>query len=125
MIMPEELASLLTPKQTKRDYECSLDDDVQVQRLKEALKDYQSQLAGCKFLAGDIVTPKPAFGIKGTGAPHIVLETRKHPEPLFDPQNAASCQNGNRQDMRIIVMVSNDVMFSYWVESFQYEIWQG
>lgn len=109
-------------KRSGNGYDVSLDHEIQIERLREAAEPYtDAKDNGPRFRVGDLVQPMKQFGIKGCGAPHIVVEVLKGAQPLFSSDNPSSLHNGNRLDMRVLVMLDNDTIVPFWVESWQYE----
>lgn len=103
-------------------YDCSLDTDVQIERLME-VKELVSETRknGCKFKVGDLVCPDPTFSIRGPKVPHVVIDRLPDNEvtPVWTEEPGSS-SNGKRMDIRIAVMVDNDTVATFWVESWQY-----
>ena|SRR5215207_5360053 len=94
----------------------------QVARLREAwLRYVETQLP---FRVGDWVTPRADAGVKGDGAPHVVIETRPGAEPCFEGAHAASCLFGARFNIRVLSIQDGDVV-AHWGEAAWYEPYTG
>lgn len=79
-----------------------------------------------RFAPGDLVTPAKNSDMKGAGEPHIVLEVRSLPEPLFsDAVRPGSNSYGVRLDMRIATRIPSGEIVAGWVESYQFEPYTG
>lgn len=80
---------------------------------------YAAFLTGCRFSAGDLVTPLRNSNMKGAGDPHVVLEVRSAEQPYFTDETS-STGFGRRLDMRVASFYG-DTIARHWVESIDFE----
>lgn len=84
--------------------------------------------APCPFKAGDIVTPRRNYNIKGAGEPHVVLEVITRPDPNFgaakSPVETSSHAYGARRDVRIACENGGHIA-AFWMESWTLEPYRG
>lgn len=105
-------------------YPVTLLPEAQTEELKAIAARYSM---GCQFRPGALVTPRPGFATKGVGQPHIVLEVKDDPRPDFTAEktHVDSAAYGRKFDMRVACYVRNDLVLTFWVESYQYETFGG
>ena len=95
-----------------------------IMRMRELAVRYAEMIKGPRFKIGDIVTPRADANTRGSGNPHLVLETRRA-EPDFGVGSEGSCAFGCRHDMRVFSIPDNENVVAHWVESYTFEIWTG
>ena len=108
-------------------FDTTISNEAQIARLQEAAGDYADARRQCPFKVGDIVTPRPQYGTKGVGAPHIVVDVLQPHDvkPNFAGANSSSLHYGTRSDMRVLCMLDDSTMAAFWGESYQYEKYEG
>lgn len=93
--------------------------EAQIATLREASAAYQAR---CPFTVGDIVTPKPTSIYDHKGIPHVVLEVSPVAIRNFEPGNCYALTYGARLDIRVGVLVGDEV-FAFWQESWQHQLY--
>lgn len=121
MLALEGIAEALNEAKAQQD---ALPKSVQAKRLAAMFRTYQTNREQCPFRPGDLVTPVDNVNYKGHGDPHIVLEVRDCPEPLFYVGDANSSGFGHRLDIRVACM-NGETLVTYWMESWVLEKWEG
>jgi hypothetical protein len=137
-INPRDILRMMA--QSSEDDGITIPKDVQIMTLRERYSDYVNGMIKGQtaldresyeeadkfsvFSPGQLVMPRPNYGSKHIGIPHIVLESRcmLDAEPCFGP-NTTSAHNGPRLDLRVLVHVADDMIAAFWVESWQYQTW--
>lgn len=80
------------------------------------------------FKVGDIVTPRRGYNIRGSGEPHVVLETETSvPRFSVDQSETSSSSFGRKLDMRVACLTPAGPRFFYqafWGESWCYEFYE-
>lgn len=94
----------------------------QVKVLTELFGNYRR---ADRFAPGDLVTPRPDVGLATAGAPHIVLETDPHAEPLMTIDGGVrpgASQFGRVHDIRAACFFDGDYC-AFWFESWMLVPW--
>lgn len=116
------LAELLSSMGEDDDEGSTILPEAQIETLKEIAARYA---AGCTFKAGDIVTPRRGFNVKGAGVPHIVLEVLPKGEAIMPTrEEAGSSSFGVRFNMRVACLTHSKYA-AYWVEHWAFELYSG
>lgn len=99
--------------------------EAQIDELRRAFSDYE--VGAERFKPGDLVQAKKNSQYHNPGEPVVVAETRPDAEPFFGmiATEAGSNSFGGRQDMRVLLINDFGDIVAHWVESFQFEPYDG
>lgn len=113
------IAELLAEMAQDRDDNTGKQPAMAAEALVEFQKGYAAFLSGCSFKPGDLITPRKGTNMKGAGKPHVVLEVRDRPDPIFIDEPGTT-QFGARCDLRVASFYG-DTMARHWVESIDFD----
>lgn len=94
--------------------------EAQLDELRAILATYRE---GCRFEAGDMVTPRRGRALRGAGEPCLVLEVFDPPVRRQGTGQAGYFTELARLDMRIVRWITGDYCV-FAAESWQYEEWR-
>jgi hypothetical protein len=85
---------------------------------------FETYAAGCKFMPGELITPRGDSNLDGAGLPHIVLDVVERPRPQMtgDPNEAGFGARIDLRYARVVTLPDGEaVVVAFWEESWKFE----